>query len=103
MKGYKGFNPGLVCKNKQYKENTVFEEPEAKTCEKGMHFCKNPFDVLDYYDLVRSDGSFNDFAEVEALDEARTNDSKKILYEKTKNRRKAELCRICKGLCGFCA
>lgn len=62
MKGYKGFNPGLICKGKQYRENTVFEEPEAKICEKGMHFCENPFDVLDYYDLVRSDGSFNNFA-----------------------------------------
>ena len=28
MKGYKGFNPGLICKDKQYQENTVFEEPE---------------------------------------------------------------------------
>lgn len=25
-KGFKGFKPGLVCKNKQYAENTVFEE-----------------------------------------------------------------------------
>ena len=84
MKGYKGFNPGLVCKDKQYKESTVFEEPEAEICQKGMHFCENPFDVLDYYDLVRSDGSFNDFAEVEALDEARTDDSKKFCTKKLK-------------------
>ena len=84
MKGYKGFNPGLICKGKQYLENTVFEEPEAKICEKGMHFCENPFDVLDYYDLVRSDGSFNDFAEVEALDKARTDDSKKFCTKKLK-------------------
>ena len=55
MKGYKGFNPGLICKDKQYQENTVFEEPEAKIFEKGMRFCENPFDVLDYYDLIRSD------------------------------------------------
>lgn len=74
----------MICKGKQYRENTVFEEPEAKICEKGMHFCENPFDVLDYYDLVRSDGSFNDFAEVEALDEARTNDSKKFCTKKLK-------------------
>ena len=38
MKGYKGFKPGLICKDKQYQENTVFEEPEAKICEKGLHF-----------------------------------------------------------------
>ena len=84
MKGYKGFNPGLVCKDKQYLENTVFEEPEAKICEKGMHFCENPFDVLDYYDLVRSDGRFNDFAEVEALDETKTDDAKKFCTKKLK-------------------
>lgn len=38
MKGYKGFNPGLVCKDKQYQENTVFEEPEAKICKKECTF-----------------------------------------------------------------
>ena len=45
-KGYKGFEKGLVCIGKQYKENTIFEEDEAIVCEKGMHYCKNPFDVL---------------------------------------------------------
>ena len=84
MKGYKGFNPGLVCKDKQYQENTVFEEPEAEICKNGMHFCENPFDVLDYYDLVREDGSFNDFVEVEALDETRTDDFKKFCTKKLK-------------------
>jgi hypothetical protein len=28
MKGYKGFEKGLVCRGKQYAENTVFEEKE---------------------------------------------------------------------------
>ena len=78
MKGFKGFAPGLVCRGKQYAENTVFEEPNAEICKSGMHFCENPFDVLDYYDLVNEDGSFNDFAEVEALDEAKTDDHKKF-------------------------
>ena len=84
MKGYKGFNPGLICKDKQYQENTIFEEPEAKICEKGMHFCENPFDVLDYYDLIRSDGTPNEFTEVEALDEPKTNDKKKFCSRKLK-------------------
>lgn len=51
MKGYKGFCKGLICKDKQYAENTIFEEPEANICINGMHFCKNPMDVLDYYPL----------------------------------------------------
>ena len=84
MKGYKGFNPGLICKDKQYRENTVFEEPEAKICKKGMHFCENPFDVLDYYDLIRSDGTPNEFTEVEALDEPKTDDKKKFCSRKLK-------------------
>ena len=84
MKGYKGFRPGLVCRDKQYAENTVFEEGKAEICSCGMHFCENPFDVLDYYDLVNNDGSFNDFAEVEALDTAKTDDHKKFCTTKLK-------------------
>lgn len=56
MKGYKGFGKGLVCKCKQYAENTVFEEDRASICKCGMHFCENPFDVLDYYPLFSEDG-----------------------------------------------
>ena len=74
----------MICKDKQYQENTVFEEPEAKICEKGMHFCENPFDVLDYYDLIRSDGTPNEFAEVEALDEPKTDDKKMFCSRKLK-------------------
>ena len=84
MKGYKGFNPGLECRGKQYAENTIYEEERATICKRGMHFCENPFDVLDYYDLVRSDGSFNDFAEVEALADTDTDDNKKYCTTKLK-------------------
>ena len=59
MKGYKGFNPGLICHGKHYTENTVFEEIEEHAkIYGGMHFCANPFDVLNYYPLVNEDGSF---------------------------------------------
>ena len=84
LKGFKGFNKGLICRGKKYKENTVFEEEEAILCEKGMHFCVNPFDVLDFYDIFDSNGDFNEFAEVEALDNAVTNDSKKYCTTKLK-------------------
>lgn len=84
MKGYKGFEPGLICKGKQYAENTVFEEPDADICHKGMHFCENPFDVLDYYGFVRDDGSFNEFSPVEALEPCKTNDHKKFCTTKLK-------------------
>ncbi len=82
MKGYKGFAPGLICRDKQYAENTTFEEESAQICAKGMHFCGNPFDVLDHYDLVNKNGEFNDFAEVEALAPAHTDDNKKYCTTK---------------------
>ena len=83
-KGFKGFNKGLVCRGKQYAENTVFEEESAVICNSGMHFCENPFDVLDHYDLINEKGEFNDFAEVEALDESFTDDEKKFCTKKLK-------------------
>ena len=84
MKGYKAFEKGLICKGKQYAENTVFEEDEAEICKRGMHFCKNPLDVLDYYPLIDGNGEFTEFAEVEALDEVKTDDKKKFCTKKLK-------------------
>jgi hypothetical protein len=84
MKGYKGFRKGLICKDKQYAENTIFEEPEANICVNGMHFCKNPMDVLDYYPLIDNNGEMCEFSEVEALDETLTNDEKKYCTKKLK-------------------
>ena len=84
LKGFKAFEKGLVCRGKQYAENTVFEEEKASICNYGMHFCVNPFDVLDYYNLVNKDGSFNEFAEVEALSESKTDDNKKFCTTKLK-------------------
>lgn len=84
MKGYKGFEKGLICREKQYTENTVFEEENAKICESGMHFCKNPFDVWRFYPPCCKNGELNDFAEVEALDEAKTDDNIKFCTSKLK-------------------
>ena len=67
IKGYKGFNKGLICRDKQYAENTVFNEDKATLCESGMHFCKNPLNVLNYYSYYNSEiKSFSEYAEVEA-------------------------------------
>ena len=84
MKGYKGFAPGLVCRGKQYAEDTVFEEERASVCSCGMHFCEDPFEVLKHYPLVNSNGQMNEFAEVEALDNAVTDDNKKYCTKKLK-------------------
>ena len=91
VKGYKGFNPDFTCKGKQYKENTIFEEPEAAICEIGMHYCKNPLDVLDYYDLFDEKGNMNKFAEVEPLEKEKTNDGVKFCTRKLKIHSKLSL------------
>ena len=49
-----------------------------------MHFCKNPFDVLDYYGFVDENGHMNEFSEVEALADTVTYDEKKFCTTKLK-------------------
>lgn len=89
MKGYKAFRKGMICApdeqhKKQYAENTVFEEDSAEACKKGMHFCKDPLAVLNYYPLVDENGEMSEFAEVEALDECTTDDGQKYCTKKLK-------------------
>ena len=81
MKGYKAFKKGLICdptgnKPFQFAENTVFEERKAEVCESGFHFCAEPMDVLNYYPPE------SEFAEVEALDDVKTDDSVKYVTKK---------------------
>ena len=81
MKGYKAFKKGLICdptgnKPFQFAENTVFEERKAEVCKSGFHFCAEPMDVLNYYPPE------SEFAEVEALDDVKTDDSVKYITKK---------------------
>ena len=77
--GYKAYNPGLVCRGYQYKENEVFKKNGHGICVPGVtHYCVNPFDVLDFYPLVNDEGKFSDFTTVEAIDEPVTDDNKKF-------------------------
>ena len=70
IKGYKGFNKDMTCRGKQYKENTTYEENGKDICDAGvMHFCKNPWDVLNYYPIVNDNGEISEFADVEAQGE----------------------------------
>ena len=101
MKGYKGFGKGLVCKGKQYAENTVFEEDKAELCKSSMHFCKNPLDVLDFYPLINRNGDMNEFATVEALDEVQSNDDKKFCTKKLKIGAKLKLADFVKASVEF--
>ena len=82
-KGFKAFEPGLICRGKQYAENADFEEAGGNICGKGMmHYCVNPFDCLDHYPLVNSKGEPSDFATVEALEDPITDDGKKFAAKK---------------------
>ncbi|MBQ9662084.1 MAG: hypothetical protein IJV40_02890, partial [Oscillospiraceae bacterium] len=76
--GFKAYEPGLVCRGKQYVEDTTFEENGTEICREGMmHYCTNPLDCLDYYPLVREDGQLSDFTAVTAEEEPITDDGKK--------------------------
>ena len=79
MHGFKAYEPGLICLGHKYEENTVYKKSGHGICVPGVtHYCVNPFDVLDYYPLVRPDGHFSDFTTVEAIDPPVTDDNKKF-------------------------
>ena len=85
IKGYKGFSKGLACRDKQYAENTVFNEDIAALCESGMHFCENPLNVLKYYPYYNSDtGSFSEYAEVEAPENVTESNGEKSVTKQLK-------------------
>ena len=83
LNGYKAFEPGMICKGKQYQENADYEEEGGKICGKGMmHYCVNPFDVLNFYPLVNDSGKVSDFAAVKALEKPVEGDSGKFATRK---------------------
>lgn len=83
LNGYKAFEPGMICKGKQYQENTDYEEEGGEICEKGMmHYCVNPFDVLNFYPLVNDSGKVSDFATVKSLEEPVSGDDGKFATKK---------------------
>ena len=64
LKGYKGFNPDLTCRNFQYEVGKEYDTDKAVSCETGFHFCENPFDVFNYYAPYDEKG-LNRFCKVE--------------------------------------
>lgn len=73
VKGYKGFDAGMICRGMKFEVGKIYEEQEAKLCKCGFHFCKNPIDVLRFYGPTDGE-SIREYAEVEALDEVYTDD-----------------------------
>ena len=71
MKGYKGFDKDLKCREFKYEIGKTFEENvKPKCCERGFHFCEYPLDVFNYYSPATSR-----FCEVEALGKVDKNDN----------------------------
>ena len=64
IKGYKGFNKNLKCRDFQYEVGKEYDTDKAVSCQTGFHFCENPFDVLNYY-APSSEKGMNRFCEVE--------------------------------------
>ena len=64
LKGYKGFNPDLTCRNFQYEVGKEYDTDKAVSCLTGFHFCENPFDVFNYY-APSDEKGLNRFCEVE--------------------------------------
>ena len=63
MKGYKGFNKDMKCRDMQYEEGKIYEMKEKpKCCDGGYHFCEYPLDCFNYYSPADSV-----YHEVEAL------------------------------------
>jgi hypothetical protein len=93
MKGYKAYNKGLICRNKQYKIGEVFEEDRAEACLCGMHYCENPLDCLDHYPLIDDNGEIVEMTEVEDLDSKnrKTENNRKFCTKKLKINAKVSL------------
>ena len=96
MKGFKGFDKDLKCRDLQYevgKEAAV--DGDIELCKRGIHFCENPHDIFSYY----APGENNRFAVVEAEDvsnESNGDDSKRVCKRLTVKAEISvfEICRI---------
>ena len=96
MKGFKGFDKDLKCRDLQYevgKEAAV--DGDIELCKRGIHFCENPHDIFSYY----APGENNRFAVVEAedvSDESNGDDSKRVCKRLTVKAEISvfEICRI---------
>jgi hypothetical protein len=65
IKGYKGFDKGLVCRDFQYEIGKVYtHKGKIGPCESGFHFCREFKNVNNFYEFSNENYMF---AEVEAI------------------------------------
>ena len=49
IKGFKGFDKDLKCRDFEFEVGKEYEEKDASCCNYGFHFCEYPLDVFNYY------------------------------------------------------
>ena len=78
MKVYKATDKDMKCRGFQYEIGKTAEvDGDAKLCERGLHACEMPLDVLGYY--VPGDGSRYFEAELEDVsEEMHSDDTKRV-------------------------
>ena len=56
IKGFKGFDKDLKCRDFQYEVGKEYETDKKpiRCTENGFHLCTEPLDVLSYYDPANS-------------------------------------------------
>ena len=75
--GFKAFDKDMKCRGFQFEVGKTYKhDGEISPCNSGFHYCENPLDVLDYYDLTDST-----FAKVEATGEVKTDGNKSVTGE----------------------
>ena len=80
MKVYKGTDENMMCRDKQYVLGEMAVEEETKLCERGLHACEMPIDVLSYYP---PNGSRYFEAEADDVSDSRGEDSKIVAKKMT--------------------
>ena len=77
IKGYKGFNPDLTCRDFKYEVGEEYDTEKAVSCQTGFHFCENPFDVFNYY-APSDEKGMSRFCEVEGSGEFDKSENDKV-------------------------
>ena len=76
MKGFKGFDKDLKCRDLQYEiGKTTTHDGRVSLCNTGLHFCENPMDVFGYY---APSGSRFASVEADGVAEETDSDSKRV-------------------------
>ena len=84
IKGYKGFDKDLKCRDFQYEVGKEYSTDNAVACETGFHYCENPMDVLGFYAPCDDTGIPNRFCEVEGSGDFDTSKDDKLCCTRLK-------------------